>query len=160
MTLKSQLWISYLDVLILSNLNFLQEAAWPWVQIPVLLFLPLRSPEACSASRIMPAQSTAMAEFRGSIRWNLIRGSERLLTAPLSKRTLRWWPSLRYFSLACIYSILCLSLKFYLVVTMLVFWVRSWIPFHLRTVVFAVTSFSINVVFTRLSAVMYLQGAS
>lgn len=80
----------------------------------------------------MPTQSKTMAEFCGSIGWNLICGSERLLTAPLSKKTLRWWLSMRDFSLACMYSILCLSLKFYLVVTMLVFWVRSWIPFHLR----------------------------
>jgi hypothetical protein len=47
--------------------------------------------------------------------------SERLLLAPL-------WENLKLmalhevFSLACVWSSLCLSLKFYLAVTMLVFW--------------------------------------
>lgn len=70
--------------------------------MPALLFLPPRSREVCTTLQIMPAQSKAMAEFCGSIRWNLICGSERLLTALLSKRTLRLWVSIRYF-ISCLY---------------------------------------------------------
>lgn len=97
-----------------------------------IFLLPLCSLDVCATLQVMPAQSKAMAEFCRSIKWNLICGSARLLKLRFLREPDVYGLTADTSYLTCMWSILCLSLKFYLVVTMLVFWVRSWIPFHLR----------------------------
>lgn len=80
--------------------------------------------------------------------------------APLSNRTLCLWPSIRYF-ISCLYvEHLVFIIKILSGGYDACFLGQILNPFSFETAVFVVTSFPINVVFTRLSTVMYLQGAS